>query len=482
MKHNKRRLTFAILLAIAGASCSVPKKTVFKEPTAVPDSFAGAVSTVADSTPLKREDFFKDVKLKTLIADVLTHNPDMNIALQKVHVSAAWFRQSKRAFMPSLQGNAMASGTKYGKHTMEGVGNFDTNLSPNIDDDQRIGTDPSPDLWLGLSSSWEIDVWGKLRKLKKAARLRYIASQEGANWVKSLLVTQTATLYYELVALDKEAVIVRQNIELQKRALEIVEAHKAGGRATELAVQQFKAQLLNTSIAEHAIKQRIVEIENNLNQLAGRYEGNVERSATVSIEDHFCGDIKGGIPATMLLQRPDVQEAHAEMEASKANVGAARAAFFPTINISAYTAFNAFKANVLFSGTSLGYQLLGGLTAPIFQQHQLRAQFNIANANQQQAYYNYEKVALNAYKEVLNNLNAIENFNKMLLIKKDEVAALESGVSISHDLYVAGYASYLEIVTAQKNKLEAELDQVRLQRSNIDAVLDLYKSVGGGWQ
>lgn len=483
MKHNKQEVALAIILAATvGVSCNIPKKAAFKNPQEIPSEFAASNGSAADSTPLKREDFFKDIKLKALVADVLKNNPDMNIALQKVRVSAAWFKQSKGALLPTLQGNAAASGTKYGKHTMEGVGNFDTNLSPNIDNDQRIGTDPTPFYLLGLSSSWEIDIWGKLRRLKKAARLRYMASQEAANWVRSLLVTQTATLYYELVALDKEANIIKENIELQKRALEIVEAHKAGGRATELAVQQFKAQLLNTQIAEYAIKQRVVEIETNLNQLVGRYEGDIERNSSVALDEHFSESLKVGIPSAMLLQRPDVQEAHAEMEATKANVGAARAAFFPTINISAYTAFNAFKGNLLFSGTSLGYQVLGGLTAPIFQQHQLKSQFRIANANQEQAFYNYEKTALNAYREVVTNLNAIENIGKMLLVKEEEVAALERGVNISHDLYVAGYASYLEIVTAQKNKLDAELDQVKLQRNNIYAVLDLYKSIGGGWE
>lgn len=482
MELHKQKLIFGILFAATVAvSCNVPKQSVFKNPQDIPSQFAGTTDVSLELTPLKREDFFRDLKLRILMADVLKNNPDMNIALQKVQVSAAWFKQSKGALLPSLQGIAAASGTKYGKHTMEGVGNFDTNLSPNIDNDQKIGTDPTPDFLLGLTSTWEIDIWGKLRKLKKAAKLRYMASQEAANWIKSLLVTQTATLYYELVALDKEAIIIKQNIDLQKRALEIVEAHKASGRATELAVQQFKAQLLNTQIAEYAIKQRIVEIENNLNQLAGKYEGPIARSASIALNEHFPEKVKVGIPAAMLLQRPDVQEANAELEATKANVDAARAAFFPTVNISAYTAFNSFKGNLLFSGTSIGYQLLGGLTAPIFQHYQLKSLFNIANANQLQAYYNYEKTALNAYREVVNSLNALQNIDKMLLIKKDEVAALETGVDISHELYVAGYASYLEIVTAQKNKLDAELDQVKLQRNNIFAVLDLFKSIGGGW-
>ncbi|GAA4466646.1 TolC family protein [Nemorincola caseinilytica] len=426
--------------------------------------------------------FFRDKKLQTIIRDVLQHNPDMNIALQHVRIADATLLASRGALLPSLQANAGASGTRYGKYTMEGVGNYDTNLSPNIEDAQVIGTRPTPNYLLGFSSSWEVDIWGKLSNMKHAARMRYLASQEGVSWVKSMLIARTATLYYDLIALDKEAEIIDKNIRLQERALEIVTIQKAGGRATELAVQQFKAQLLNTRSAEYAIKQRILETENELSALAGKYTMKIERSPDLEPGHHFDERMGTGTPVAMLAMRPDVRQAHAELEATKADANAARAAFFPSLTISAYAAYNAFSGNMLFAASSLGYQLFGGLTAPIFQRHQLRAQFAIANAKQQEAFYAYEKATLNAYREVLNDMNMIENTRQMQLLKEEEVASLSLGIDISNDLYTTGYASYLEIVTAQKSKLDAELQLVNIRRDRIHSNIELYRALGGGWQ
>lgn len=480
---NRNNNLSKIILLLSGSlmvSCSVPKKVSTHKPLELPKLFS--IDTSSSIAVYTQNEFFKDTLLKATIQDVLQHNPDMNIALQRINIAAASFKMSKGAMLPSLQFNSNASGTKYGKHTMEGVGNYDTNLSQNIEEDQKINTDFTPYFLTGFSSSWEIDLWGKLKNLKKAARLRFLASQEAASWIKSTLVTQTASLYYRLVALDKEAEIISKNIRLQERAFEIVEAQKAGGRATELAVQQFKAQLLNTKSAEFDIKQRILETENEINMLAGRYNGKIERSNNIQIDNHF-NDFSGtGVPATMLTNRPDIRQAYKELEAAKADALAARAAFFPTLNISAYTAFNSFKGNLLFAGTSLGYQLFSGLTAPIFQKHQIKSQFKIANANQEQAFLTYEKAALNAYREVQNNLNSTQNTKNMLFLKEKEVAALASGVSISTDLYVSGYASYLEIVAAQKSKLEAELQLVTLQQKQLYSYIGLYQALGGGWQ
>lgn len=482
---NRYTSTLAAFSLVVGGlitSCTIPKKATSLNHQAIPAAFKADTASATYGAGISPATFFKDEKLQAIIKDVLQHNPDMNIALQHVRMADATLLASRSALLPSLQANAGASGTKYGKYTMEGVGNYDTNLSPNIEDAQVIGTNPTPNYLLGLSSSWEIDIWGKLSNMKHAARMRYLASQEGVNWIKSMLIARTATLYYDLIALDKEAEIINKNIRLQERALEIVTVQKAGGRATELAVQQFKAQLLNTRSAEYAIKQRILETENELCALAGKYTMKIERSADLKPEQHFDERIGTGTPTTMLAMRPDVKQAHAEFEATKADANAARAAFFPSLTISAYAAYNAFNGNLLFAASSLGYQLLGGLTTPIFQRHQLRSQFAIANAKQEEAFYTYEKTALNAYREVLNDLNMIENTKQMQLLKEEEVASLSLGIDISNDLYTTGYASYLEIVTAQKSKLDAELQLVNIRRNRIHSNIELYRALGGGWQ
>jgi NodT family efflux transporter outer membrane factor (OMF) lipoprotein len=484
----KNSMNYIQKLSTAGMSlgclllfaCSVPKRTAAPQEHGIPQAFAKSADSSRSIAAMSRDTFFKDPLLQSLIRDVLAENPDMHIALQRIHTAGAYFKMRKGALLPSVQATATASGTKYGKYTMEGVGNYDTNLSQNIEDDQRVGTDPTPNFWLGLNASWEIDIWGKLRNLKKAARMRYLASVQARQLVASMLTAQTALLYYELVALDNEAAIIRNNVDAQEKALEIVTAQKEAGRATELAVQQLKAQMLNTQSVGYAIRQQIVEAENQMNVLLGRYDGTIARSATISLHDHFYGPVSAGVPAQLLQYRPDVLQAQSELAATHADLMAARAAFFPSLNLSAYTAFNAFKSNLLFAAGSLGSQVAGGLTAPIFQQHQLKAQFRIANAAQEEAFYNFRKTVLDAYKEVLNNLSALDNTRQMYQLKKQEVTALEQGVSISQDLYLTGYATYLEIVSAQKSKLEAQLQLVAMQRNEVNAMIALYKSLGGG--
>jgi len=472
----------ALFSGVMLGSCSVPRQLQLPEIRPLPARYPGTQDSTGSAGIISRDSFFKDPHLRTLLDEVLQRNPDMQIALQRIKVAGAYLKMSKGAFLPSLSVNGTASATKFGKYTMEGVGNFDTNLSPNIDDDQRIGTNPTPDFWLGLSAGWELDLWGKLSKMKKAARHRFLASSQAADMVRSMLVTQTALLYYELVTLDREVLILEENIKSQERALEIVMAQKEGGRATELAVQQFRAQLLHSRGYLRAVQQRIAETENNLNALAGRYEGKIERSSAADPGSIFDEKISSGIPAAILRNRPDIRQAESEMIAADADLAAARAAFFPSINLSAYTAFSAFKGNLLFSASSLGYQLLGGITAPVFQKHQLRAQHRIADASRQESFHHYEQTVLNAYKEVLNHLSNIRNLEERSTLKQEEVSALENGVSISEDLYITGYASYLEIVAAQKSKLEAELQLIGLRREQIQTAIHLYKSLGGGWR
>jgi outer membrane protein TolC len=279
-----------------------------------------------------------------------------------------------------------------------------------------------------------------------------------------------------------EAAIVKKNIELQEQALEIVEAQKAGGRATELAVQQFKGQLYNTKSIQFSIKQKVAAIENSLNALAGRYNGQILRAQRLNASELYQQNINAGVPQQILDNRPDIQEAFYELNATRADVGAARAAFLPSLNLSGYSAYNAFNSNFLFAASSLGYQLLGGIAAPVFQKRQLKTQFGIANARQEQAFYHYQKTVLNAYRDVVTNISAIENTEQSYQLKLKEANELAQAVQTSTDLYVTGYAGYLEIITAQKSKLEADLELIILEKNKMVQMVELYQSLGGGWQ
>jgi outer membrane protein TolC len=222
----------------------------------VPTSFAASTDTtsVADMAPGA---FFADPYLVSLVDTAVRHNYDALIALQRIEAARATFEAGRAALLPSVDVVASAGVDKYGKYTLNGVGNYDTNLSEHVDGDRRI-PNPTPDYFLGLRSAWEIDLWGKLRSRKKAAYARYLASRQGRHLVATALVAEVATRYYQLLALDEELEIIRKTLPLQEISLETIRIQKLGGRATQLAVQQFEAQLLRTRSLESEKRQQIL--------------------------------------------------------------------------------------------------------------------------------------------------------------------------------------------------------------------------------
>ncbi|PZP44862.1 MAG: hypothetical protein DI598_13985, partial [Pseudopedobacter saltans] len=368
MKSNVLTIIIGSVLAWG---CNVPKQVQDPNMKPLPDSFATNIAKRDTGRTLAQipwKQFFPEEELRQLIDTAIANNPDLQMAMQRIKVSSAYLQTAKGALLPRVSADATASGTRYGKYTQEGVGNYDTNLSNNIDDDQRVNESFTPNFWLGFNTSWEMDVWGKLNSRKKEAYAKYLASNEGQKAVQTALVSQVATLFYTIKGLDQEYKSLRENIAIQDTALEKVKALMDGGRATQLAVQQFQAQLLNTQTSTAEVVRRRNETENQINALVGRFGGSVhkdtlsETSLSISSLDSF----KLGFPVEILENRPDIKEAGFQLAASKANVDAARKAFLPSFTISGYAAFNAFKSGLLFNGSSLAYSVLGGISAPIF--------------------------------------------------------------------------------------------------------------------
>lgn len=474
------RIYFQIFILSAILVGCIPSYKALQTKRQLPKTFVGDTSSNSIGQ-LSVKDFFKDEELKKLIDTALTYNPDLNSVIQRISIARANYSISKWSLFPSFNARLSAGVEKYGDYTMNGVGNFDTNLSPNINDNQKI-PNPVPDYFLGLNSSWEIDVWGRLRNLKKAAYKKYLASEKAKQLTTSILVASIAESYYTLVVLDKELEIINNNIKLQQKAVETVQLLKEGGKTNELAVDQMSAQLLNTKSLKVEIEQIIIETENHLNFLAGRFPQPINRGTT--LEKQFTPEIiNAGIPATTLLRRPDIQESELLLKASENEVKAARAAFLPALNITSYSAYNSFNASLLFNTpSSLAYGVLSGLTGPIFNRNSIRSNFRSSIANNREAYFQYQKNILKAVEEVNSKLKRIENYNIISSIKRDEVNMLHQAVTSSNDLFMAGYASYLEVIIAQKNVLEAEIGLINAQKEQLTSTIELYRALGGGWE
>ncbi|WP_454801752.1 TolC family protein [Mucilaginibacter phyllosphaerae] len=479
LKKAKIYIYITVLTLIFTAGCKNYQAVVTKADLKLPDTFTNSSDTLTVAAlPVKQ--FFSDERLIRLIDTALANNPDMLSAMQRIEVARANLRFNASKLLPQVSIAANAGVEKYGDYTPNGVGNYDTNLSPNVSGDKRI-PNPVPNYFLGFQSSWEVDLWGKLNNQKKAAFARFLASQSGYKLIITSLTAQVANLYYQLMSLDTELAIIKKNIALQQNALEIVKIQKQGGRATELAVQQFQAQLLRTKSLQFTTIQQIKETESQLNFLTGRYSGTIARDTSITAAV-LPSALSAGIPAQMLLNRPDIHAAELELTAMNADIKAARANFLPTLNLTPYVGYNAFKAGLLFNPGSFTYGILGGLTAPLFNRKALKADYARTVAESKIAVYNYQKAILAGFQEITNNLNGIENYRQTYEFKQQELQSLQSALSVANDLYVVGRANYLEIITAQRSVLDAELELANTKRNMFLSAVNLYQSAGGGWR
>ena len=466
----------SILVSILYSGCKTPETIVNTDSKPMPQSFEETKDST-NSADIKWKDFFSDKNLITLVDTALKNNFDVLKTLQKIEIARNDLRVTKGAMLPTVNSNFAYLQRKFGYYTMDDAGNRTTEITPG----QIIPTN-LPDYFVGLQTNWEVDIWGKLRNKKKAAFSRYLSSVEGTNLVLTNLVSEIATSYYELNALDNELDIIRETIKLQQDALEIVKVQKDAGTTNELAVKQFEAEVLNSQGLEFETLQQITENENKMNFLLGRFPQPIVREKTNFITQ-IPTQIKSGIPSQLLKNRPDIKQAEFELLATKFDVRAAKAAFYPSFNITGSLGFQAFNPAFLFtSPQSLAYNLLGSLATPLINRSAIKAQFNNAKVNQLEAMYNYQKTILSGYVEVSNEISNIKNLEQIHDRKTKEVEALSQSIDISNDLFKSGRATYFEVLMIQNRSLQSKLELVNTKKRQYNATVNIYKALGGGWK
>jgi outer membrane protein, multidrug efflux system len=457
-------------------SCKTPQNNLSQTKNVLPESYTEKKDST-NSVNIKWKEFFTDKKLVALIDTALNNNLDILMTLQKIEVARNDLRLSKGAMLPTVNANFAYLQRKFGYYTMDDAGNRITEITPG----QLIPTH-LPDYFVGLQANWEIDIWGKLRNKKKAAFTRYLSSTEGVKLIRTNLIAEIANTYYELIALDVELDIIDETIKIQESILEIFEIQKQSGFTNELAIKQFKAQVLNSKSLEYELLQKIRENENKLNFLLGRYPQPITRDKA-SFNSQAPVIVKSGIPSQLLENRPDIKQSEYELVASNLNVNAAKAAFYPSFTITGTAGFQSFNTSFLFSSPqSLAYNLLGGLTTPLINRSAIKAQFNNAKANQIEAMYKYQKTVLNAYVEVTNELSNIHNLEIIYKLKTEEVSTLDSSITIATDLFKFGRANYYEVLMTQRSSLVSKLELVTAKKRQYNTTVNLYKALGGGWQ
>ena len=460
------------LLTLAGCKSLAPVPEM--EKTKMPEVYVASTDST-NSANIKWKDFFVDKNLNGLIDIALKNNIELNITLQDIEIARNNVRMRKGMLLPMVTAGATAGIERVGKYTSQGAGDASAEITPGEIVPENLG-----DLALGLHASWEVDIWKKLRNSKKAAYSKYLSTIEGKNFVVTNLVAEIANSYYELLALDNQLDIIKETIQLQQNALEIVKIQKEAARVTELAVKKFEAEVLNSQSLEFDVIQQIKENENKINFLLGRYPQPIVRDKA-SFSVILAQQIKSGIPSQLLKNRPDIKQAEFELAATKFDVAVARAEFFPSFGISAGIGFRAFKPEFFTSPESLFYNFVGDLIAPIINRNGIKAEFNKAKAYQIQAMYEYQKTILNGYVEVSNELSNINNLEKLYDLKNKEVQALNQSVSIANDLFKSTKADYFEVLMTQRDAISSKLELVETKKRQFNAVINVYRALGGGW-
>ena len=458
------------------ASCKVPSVVQRTENSMVPEAFNDSrdSSNIA-ATPWRK--IFTDQNLVNLIDTALQRNQELNITLQEIEIAKNDILSRQGALRPMVSAKLGLGVDKVGRYTSQGAGDASTEIAPG-----KEVPDPLTDIAGAVYANWEVDIWKKLRNAKKAAISRYLSTIEGKNFVVTNLVGEIANSYFELLALDNQLEIVQQTIGLQKNALDIVKIQKEAARTTELAVQKFEAEVMKSQSMEFNIRQQIKETENHINFLLARYPQEIPRNKSNFLNLVPSG-INSGIPSQLLANRPDIRQAELDLSAAKLDVKVARAEFYPSLDISAALGLQAFKPSYLVKfPESMLYSLAGDLAGPLLNRNAIKAEFYNANSRQLQAMYNYERSILNAYLEVSTQLSKIDNLKKSYDLKSRQVEALTKSIDLSNDLFKSARADYFEVLMTQRDALESKLELIETKKEQLNAVVNIYRDLGGGWK
>ena len=310
--------------------------------------------------------------------------------------------------------------------------------------------------------------------------MRYRGTREGRNYVVTRLVAEVAESYYDLLALDSRRQILDKTIEIQLASREAAQAKKDAGRGTELAIQRFQAEIEKNQAEIAVILQEIVETENRINFLVGRYPQPIDR-VNVEFIDLNLNTLSAGVPSQLLQNRADIRQAEREVAAAGLDVRVARARFYPSLDLTGGVGWNAFNTGFLFrSPESLMYGVAAELVGPLINKRAIQAAYSSANAVQLQSIYKYQQTVLEAHIEVVNYITKVENYHRSIESKKQQLRSLEASVDAATKLFQNARAEYVEVLLAQRELMEAKTQVVEIKRQQLTAIVNAYQALGGG--
>jgi multidrug efflux system outer membrane protein len=465
-KKSIYKILAVAVLAVLMQSCFTAKN--YERPKLATENLYRTEMALKDSISLADvswDKLFTDAILQEYIKKGLQNNLDIRIAMQTIAAAEANMKQGKAGYAPSVNLGADWTHGQLSKNSQFGA----------------IVKDRSTDTYqLAANLSWEADIWGKIRSNKRATNASYLQTVAAQQAVKTKLVSDIASSYFQLMALDAQLKVVDSTLGNRVKSVEVIKSLKEAGNVTEVGVKQTEAQLYATQIIREDLKNNIVVLENTISILLGQAPGRIERN--IFENQNVVADIKLGVPALALSKRPDVIAAEYNLISNFELTNVAKSSFYPSLKVTAAGGLQSVDLKEWFSANSLFANIVTGLAQPIFNQRQIKTRYEVAKANQEKAYLQFEQSLLNAGKEVSDALQLYNNETVKLEIRTKQLDALQKAASYSDELLAYGLVNYFEVLTAKDNALSTELNLIDNRYKQYNAIILLYRSLGGGWK
>ena len=468
---SSRLLIGILVLTLLVSGCKVGQN--YRRPTIqTPEQYGERPSVDTTSVALiPWRQFFRDAELQNLIGTALTNNFDLQVAIKRIEENQAYVRQTRYALLPAVNAQIAASTVTPSRNSLNGLSleNF-------------IGTRHLEDFSANLSLAWEIDIWGRIRRQNEATLAQFLQTEEAAKAVRTNLVANVATGYFNILLLDAQLDVAKRNVALGDSIVRLIRFQKQSGDVTELAVQQAEAQRQTADLLRSQLEQALVIEQNGIRQLLGDWPGAVSRSSRLST--YLVADtLLTGIPAQLLANRPDVRASELSLVAANARAGVAEASLYPALTITGSGGLNSFQAGNWFAlPNSLFYNLAAGLVQPVFGRRQLRTQLQVSQIQRESALIQFRQSLNTAVTEVANALVRQEKLQEQERVATARAQTVQGAINNAKLLFKSGMATYLEVITAQSNALQAELILADIKRQRLGTMVEVYRSLGGGWR
>jgi multidrug efflux system outer membrane protein len=465
-KKSIHKILAVTVLAVLMQSCFTAKN--YERPKVATENLYRTETALKDSISLADvswDKLFTDAILQDYIKKGLQNNLDIRIAMQTIAAAEANMKQGKAGYVPSVSLGADWTHAELSRNTQFGA----------------LLSDRNTDTYqLAANLSWEADIWGKIRSNKRATNASYLQTVAAQQAVKTKLVSDIASSYFQLMALDAQLKVVDSTLGNRVKSVEVIKSLKEAGNVTEVGVKQTEAQLYATQIIREDLKNNIAVLENTISILLGQAPGKVERNTFEN--QNITADVKLGIPALALSKRPDVIAAEYNLISNFELTNVAKSSFYPSLKVTASGGLQSIDLKEWFSANSFFANIVTGLAQPIFNQRQIKTRYEVAKANQEKAYLQFEQSLLNAGKEVSDALQLYNNETVKLDIRTKQLDALQKAASYSDELLSYGLVNYFEVLTAKDNALNTELSLIDNRYKQYNAIILLYRSLGGGWK